>query len=121
MTYGFPAPQIASAKVDESGNWQGGNFFLKSHANDGIVSARYDLDGILFYELNVGWHHGESGGPIFTLEEERPAVFSVMQHYRNIQAPHGIVPGPHRGKSLTSIKNQLVELGATVIGDEVIA
>jgi hypothetical protein len=67
----------------------------------------------VFYELNVGWHHGESGGPIFTLEEV-PAVFSIMQHYRNIQAPHGIIPGPHRGRSLSAIQKNLTDLGATI-------
>ncbi|MBU4328944.1 MAG: serine protease [Acidobacteria bacterium] len=114
LTYGFPAPKIESANVDQDGNWQGGNFFLKAHANEGIVSASYDLDGLVFYELNVGWHHGESGGPIFTLEAELPAVFSIMQHYRNIQAPHGIIPGPHRGRSLSAIEKKLTELGATI-------
>lgn len=114
LTYGFPAPQIESASVDQDGNWQGGNFFLKAHANEGIVSASYDLDGLVFYELNVGWHHGESGGPIFTLEAELPAVFSIMQQYRNIQAPHGIIPGPHRGRSLSAIEKKLTELGATI-------
>jgi len=114
LTYGFPAPKIGSAKVDQDGNWQGGDFFLKAHANEGIVSASYDLDSLVFYELNVGWHHGESGGPIFTLEAEVPAVFSIMQQYRNIQAPHGIIPGPHRGRSLSAIKKKLTELGATI-------
>jgi len=72
------------------------------------------LDGLVFYELNVGWHHGESGGPIFTLEAELPAVFSIMPHYKNIQAPHGIIPGPHRGRSLSAIEKKLTELGATI-------
>jgi hypothetical protein len=114
LTYGFPSPEIKSANVDQDGNWQGGNVFLKAHANEGIVSASYDLDGLIFYELNVGWHHGESGGPIFTLEEEVPTVFSIMQHYRNVQTPHGIIPGPHRGRSLSVIENKLKDLGATI-------
>lgn len=116
LTYGFPAPEIKLANVDQDGNWQGGKFFLKAHANEGIVSASYDLDGLVFYELNVGWHHGESGGPIFTLEAEVPAVFSIMQHYRNVQSPHGIIAGPHRGRSLSAIKDKLTELGTTIIG-----
>jgi len=114
LTYGFPSPQIESANVDQDGNWQGGSFFLKAHANEGIVSASYELDGLMFYELNVGWHHGESGGPIFTLEEEVPTAFSIMQQYRNIQAPHGIIPGPHRGRSLSAIEMKLKDLGATI-------
>lgn len=118
LTYGFPAPEIKSASVDQDGNWKGGNFFLKAHANEGIVSASYDLDGLVFYELNVGWHHGESGGPIFALEAEVPAVFSIMQHYRNIHSPHGITAGPHRGRSLSAIEEKLTELGATIIDQE---
>lgn len=114
LTYGFPAPEITSAEVDQDGNWKVGNFFLKAHANEGIVSAGYDLGGLIFYELNVGWHHGESGGPIFTLESEVPTVFSIMQQYRNIQSPHGIIPGPHRGRSLLAIEDKLTELGATI-------
>jgi hypothetical protein len=115
LTYGFPAPEIQSANVDRDGNYQGGNFFLKAHANEGIVSANYDLDGLLFYELNVGWHHGESGGPIFTLEEKVPTVFSIMQHYRNVNSPHGIIPGPHIGRSLSAIEKNLKNLDATII------
>jgi hypothetical protein len=115
LTYGFAAPEIESANVDQDGNWQGGKFFLKAHANEGIVSANYDLDGLMFYELNVGWHHGESGGPIFTLEAEVPAVFSIMQNYRNVQSPHGIIAGPHGGRSLSAIEKKLTELGATII------
>ncbi|MFO7553754.1 MAG: trypsin-like peptidase domain-containing protein [Desulfobacterales bacterium] len=115
LTYGFPAPQVESGNVDQDGNWLGGGkFFLKAHANEGIVSAVYELDGLMFYELNVEWHHGESGGPIFTLQEEVPTAFSIMQQYRNIQAPHGIIPGPHRGRSLSAIESELKDIGATI-------
>ena len=113
FTYGFPSPQIAEAKVDENGNWQGGKFFLKGHANEGIIAGQFEIDGVLWYELNVGWHHGESGGPIFCLEPI--ATFAIMQHYRNIQSPHGIVAGPHAGRSLTTIEQRLRDLGATII------
>lgn len=114
LTYGFPSPRIESASVDQDGTWKGGRFFLKAHANEGIVSAVYEMDGFMFYELNVGWHHGESGGPIFTLEEEVPTAFSIMQHYRNIESPHGTIPGPHRGRSLSAIEMELNDLGATI-------
>src|SRR5439155_10479579 len=67
LTMGFPAPEITKARVDAAGNYLGGEFFLKSHANEGIISAQYSGDGVQFYELNIGWHHGESGGPIVTL------------------------------------------------------
>jgi hypothetical protein len=112
VTVGFPAPEVAGLNVDAQGNLQGGQFFLKSHANEGIVSARYDLGvaNLPVYELNVGWHHGESGGPVATLADQ-PAAFSLMQHYRNIQAPHGIEPGPHRGCALSAIQQELQNLG----------
>ncbi len=65
------------------------------------------------YELNVGWHHGESGGPITTIDDP-PTVFSVMQHYRNVQAPQGIVAGPHRGRALEAIQTDLTSFGAKI-------
>ena len=111
-TVGFPAPAITEIKVDSHGNYLGGQFFLKSHGNDGIVSAQYVVDGVLLYELNVSWHHGESGGPIVALAE-KPAVFSLMQHYRNIQSPHGVVAGPHCGRALSVIRTELLNLGVT--------
>ena len=115
LTVGFPAPEIAALNVDQQLNYQGGQFFLKSHANEGIVSAQYDLGGVDFYELNVGWHHGESGGPIVRLADPL-AMFSVMQHYRNIISPHGgLLPGPHRGHSLKAIESQLRSLGVQVV------
>lgn len=111
ITLGFPAPEIVGLRLDDQGAFLGGELFLKSHANEGIVSARYSSSGIHVYELNVGWHHGESGGPIATLA---PAVFSLMQQYRNIQSPHGVVAGPHRGCALLSIQKELTSLGAVV-------
>ena len=114
LTVGFPAPKITQVSVDLQGNYAGGQFFLKSHANVGVVSAQYDFAGALMYELNVGWHHGESGGPIATLDKE-PSVFSIMQHYRNVQSPHGPVAGPHRGRAIAEIQADLATLGAKII------
>jgi hypothetical protein len=111
LTMGFPAPQIAGLNADPQGNFLGGQFFLKSHANEGIVAAQYVLAGNLpVYELNVGWHHGESGGPIVTIADQ-PVAFSLMQHYRDIQGPHGVLPGPHRGLALSAIRKELEGLG----------
>lgn len=110
VTIGFPAPEIASVALDRHGNYTSGRFFLKSHANEGIVSAQYDLAPGHIYELNVGWHHGESGGPIVALSDP-PAAISLMQHYRNIQSPHGVVAGPHRGYALSVIRDELAALG----------
>jgi hypothetical protein len=113
-TCGFPAPEIHVGQVDQLGNWMGGQFFLKSHANTGIVSASYDItEGVTLYEVNVSWHHGESGGPICRVEPL--AVFSIMQHYRNVQSPHGVVAGPHRGVGLGVVASALRELGAEVV------
>ncbi len=114
LTFGFPAPAISRANLDPRGNWAGGEFFLKSHANEGIVSAQYDMGGMRFYELNVGWHHGESGGPILRLDDP-VAAFSVMQHYRNIKSPHGIAVGPHRGRSLVGVEQSIRNFGANVV------
>jgi hypothetical protein len=113
VTLGFPSPVSAGFSLDQHGNYAGGQFFLKSHANTGIVSAQYSLGGIRVYELNVGWHHGESGGPIATVEDP-PRVFSLMQHYRKVQAPHGIVMGPRRGIDLVGVANELTAIGATI-------
>lgn len=113
LTLGFPSPQIANANVAPDGNYRGGQFFLKAHSNTGIVAAQYEAAGSWQFEFNVGWHHGESGGPITQLEPL--GVFAVMQSYRNIVTPHGIVAGPHMGRALEVIKPQLVLYGATVI------
>jgi hypothetical protein len=114
VTIGFPSPEIVGLNIGPNMQFLGGQFFLKSHANEGIVSAQYSLGAVMAYELNVGWHHGESGGPIVSLDDPL-AAFSLMQHYRNIKAPHGVVAGPHRGIALSSIQQDLVPLGVTVV------
>ncbi len=114
LTIGFPAPVIGAINVDQNGDYRGGDFFLKRHANEGIVSAQYDIDSVSFYELNVGWHHGESGGPIVRLDDP-VAAFSLMQHYRNITAPQGVVAGPHSGRALKAIEQELIAVGASIV------
>lgn len=114
FTFGFPAPEIKGANLDQDGRFLGGGrFFLKGHCNEGILAAQYQLDDTWFYEFNVGWHHGESGGPV--LLTDPVAAFAIMQHYRNVQTPHGIFPGPHRGRSLDCVKEHLLDLGAIVV------
>ena len=114
MTYGFPAPGIEGANVDEQGNFLGGGqFFLKGHANEGIVAAQYQMDGQRVYEFNIGWHHGESGGPV--VQRDPLAVFAVMQFYRNIKSPNGVLVGPHCGRGLDAIRQELIDHGAKVI------
>jgi len=110
LTYGFPAPSVAGANVDQNGNWLGGNFFLKAHTNEGIVAGHYEMNKQLFYELNVGWHHGESGGPVFRIDPV--AGFAIMQQYRNIETPHGTIPGPRQGRGLNVIESELRNIGA---------
>jgi trypsin-like peptidase len=113
LTYGFPSPIISNAMVDVQGDWVRGSIFLKGHANEGIIAGQYALNGALAYELNVGWHHGESGGPIFKLDPA--AAFALMQTYRGIQSPSGVYPGPRRGFSVEVIKSTLESIGATII------
>ena len=114
LTIGFPAPEISGGNVDQDGRFLGvGQFFLKSHGNEGILAAQYELSGHWYYEFNVGWHHGESGGPVFQLRTI--AAFAVMQHYRNVKTPHGVFPAPHRGIALDCIEPQLIELSANVL------
>jgi hypothetical protein len=114
FTYGFPAPAISSVSLAPDGTYGGGgNFFLKAHANEGIIAASYPLNGTAIYEFNVGWYNGESGGPV--MRPDPLAAIAVMQQYRNIQAIHGIVPGPHSGRPVSLIAAQLRQLGATVI------
>ena len=114
MTVGFPAPEIHALNVDNDCNYNGGQFFLKSHVNDGVVAAQYLIANIQFYELNIGWHHGESGGPIVTLNDPM-AAFSIMQQYRTVQSPHGIVAGPRRGRAISSMQTELAGLGITAV------
>lgn len=114
LTMGFPSPDIEEAKLDQSGSILiGGKFFLKSHANTGIIAAQYRIDNQLFYEFNVGWHHGESGGPVFSIDPF--AGFAIMQHYRNVKTPHGIFPGPHRGRSLHNQEENIRKLGENIL------
>ncbi len=114
LTYGFPSPVIATASVDAKGNWKGGQLLLKSHANEGIVAGQYhERAGSLVYELNVGWHHGESGGPICQIEPV--AAFSIMQSYRRIQHTQNVFAGPHQGRSLDAIKDALHSIGASIL------
>jgi hypothetical protein len=114
LTVGFPAPEILGLNIDAQGNYVGGQFFLKSHANEGILSAQYLLGQLPVYEFNVGWHHGESGGPVVRLEDPI-AAFTIMQQYRNIKSPHGTLPGPHRGCALSAIRPEIEGLGARVV------
>jgi hypothetical protein len=114
VTAGFPSPEIASINVDAEGNYCGGQFFLKSHANEGIISAQYVIDGAHIYELNVDWYHGESGGPVVSIEDE-PRAFSLMQHYRHVRSPYRLIEGPHRGVALSSIQQELTGLGVAAV------
>jgi Trypsin-like peptidase domain len=114
VTVGFPAPEVGALNIDPQGTYMGGKFFLKSHANEGILSAQYQLGPLRVYEFNVGWHHGESGGPVVRLDEPVGA-FTIMQQYRGIQSPHGIVAGPHRGCALSAFSADIRRLGATVV------
>jgi hypothetical protein len=38
-----------------------------------------------------------------------------MQHYRNIQGPHGTMAGPRRGLGLAAIREDLERAGATLV------
>ena len=110
LTVGFPAPEIHGLNMDPQGNFVAGQFFLKSLANEGIVGAHYPLGPLPVYEFNVTWHNGESGGPIVCVGEGL-AAFSLMQQYRNVQTPLGIMPGPRRGLALSVVKAELEALG----------
>ncbi len=115
LTMGFPAPEVHGISADQNGNYKAGSFLLKSYANEGIIAAQYTLGGNLpAIEFNVAWNNGESGGPVAT-QDDQPAVFSLMQHYRNVQTPHGIQAGPRRGLSLSLIGSDLKSLGATIV------
>lgn len=114
VTVGYPSPEIACINIDPDLVYRGGQFFLKSHANEGIVAAQYEWGESSMYEVNVGWHHGESGGPIASATAS-PVVFSLMQHYRNVQSPHGVVAGPHRGIALSCIAGELAALGVVAV------
>lgn len=113
LTYGFPSPILAAGSLDSLGNWAGGQMQLKTHANEGIIAGQYDINGTTVYELNVGWHHGESGGPIVRMDPV--AVFALMQAYRLIQSPHGTFAGPHQGHSIEAIRTTLETIGAVIV------
>ena len=101
-----------AALVDVHGNWAGGQLLLKSHANEGIVAGQYEQNGVQIFELNVGWHHGESGGPVVQLNPI--AAFALMQSYRGIQSPNGVYAGPHQGRSINALRAALLSLGVAV-------
>ena len=106
-------PVIAGANVSPDGDFLGGQFFLKAHANEGIIAAQYDFENLPMYEFNIGWYNGESGGPVI-----RPAplaVVALMQRMRIIQAPHGAVSGPHLGRPVSVVAARLVAMGASVV------
>lgn len=113
ITMGFPEPKINNAQVDAQFNWRGGDMFLKSYANEGIISAQFDVNSIKIYEFNVHWFEGESGGPIVSVDPF--SVFAVMQSYRPITTPTGMVPGPRQGRPLSLIEPDLRSLGATIV------
>jgi hypothetical protein len=109
ITYGFPAPVVKGANLSPNGDFLGGgNFFLKGHANTGIVSAQYDLHGAMNYAFNVDWVHGESGGIVCDLEDMR--LFTVMQSYRTIATPTGVMAGPRMGRGFQGIAAELRHL-----------
>lgn len=116
LTYGCPAPAIGGVQVTAGGNLVNIQTVLFSHGSSGIVAAQYPTQPApdILCEFDVAWHHGESGGPVLQLEPHVAAI-SVMQHYRNIQGPHGTMAGPRRGRALTSIQAQLAANGATFI------
>lgn len=116
LTYGCPAPVIASAGVSNQGDLKSIQTILFTHASTGIVAAQYQkaTSPDIIFEFSVGWHHGESGGPVCRLDPE-VAAFAVMQHYRNIQGPHGTMAGPRRGLALSAIQADLTSAGATLV------
>jgi hypothetical protein len=116
LTYGCPAPPIANAGVDPNGNLLGINAAPFTHANTGIVAAQYaaGLPNESLLEFNVGWHNGESGGPVIKCDAPAAAI-AVMQHYRNIDGPHGVMAGPRRGWALNAILPQLQQAGAIIV------
>ena len=113
LTIGFPEPVLESFEIDYGFNFISGAFFLKSHANEGIISAQYEMDNHFIYEFNTGWFPGESGGPIVSMEPL--AAFSIMQRFRDINTRHGVIPGPCLGRPLRLIENSLQQIGANII------
>jgi hypothetical protein len=107
---------VVGASVTPQGDLTGINTVLFTHASIGIVAAQYDASPLTdrIFEFSVGWHHGESGGPVIQLEP-RLAAIAVMQHYRGIQGPQGAMAGPRRGLALAVIEPALTAVGATVL------
>jgi Trypsin-like peptidase domain len=116
LTYGCPAPAVTRGSVTNKGDFVGIQTVLFTHANTGIVAAQYEASprNDVLFEFSVGWHHGESGGPVLRLEPEA-AAFAVMQHYRNIEGPHGTMAGPRRGIALAAIHADLAAAGARFV------
>ena len=114
VTVGFPSPEVHQVTIDAQGTYLGGQFLLKSHANEGLVAAQYDNGPLRLIEFNVEWHHGESGGAV--VRQDGPvAAFSLMQHYRSVQGPNGVLPGPRRGYQLSSVEAELRAIGANIV------
>ena len=113
LTVGFPELKIFQARIDPQLNWRGGNMLLKSYANEGIIASQFEINNHLTYEFSIQWFQGESGGPIVSLSPL--AVFSIMQGYRSINTVHGVVPGPHQGKTISLIDQEIRNLGGKVV------
>jgi hypothetical protein len=116
LTYGCPAPAIHAATVSNEGNLVSIRTALFTHGNTGIIAAQYPAAPLTdtLFEFSVGWHHGESGGPILQLQP-RLAAIAVMQHYRNIEGPRGTMAGPRRGIALAAIESELSGAGASFV------
>ena len=109
FTYGYPGASIQSATTDPStGLITAMQTKMFSRANDGIVSAQYDLGGMAALEVNVAWFKGESGGPI--LKNEDGKAIGVMKSTRYLSDKDGAdIPGPRIGTPLrpheTTLRN----------------
>jgi hypothetical protein len=108
MTYGYPSPIITGATMSQSGDLLNIQTAFYSHANEGIVASQYEQGGLLAMEFNVGWHHGESGGPILVLKPL--GVICCMKGYRKVQTPDGIVMGPRFGLHISAIAKEISKL-----------
>ena len=109
FTLGYPQAVVRSGSFAH-GRVANIQTVLFSHANEGIVAAHYRMTGLDFVELNIGWYLGESGGPVML--QDPPRVIAIMQRYRNIDTPHGVVPGPHGGFRATVIEKKVAALAA---------
>jgi Trypsin-like peptidase domain len=116
LTYGFPAPLVMAGSLDLTGNWVGGKVMIVGNANIGIVAGS-ELDAAtnnLIYHFNVGWHNGESGGPVALLDPL--AVIAIMQANRDIVTQRGdTVRGPRIGRALSWVKAYLQAVGASFV------